>query len=359
MIMLLFFTALLQAQPEYRTLLDGAEIAGITDDGKDIWIATYGAGVYRYNTKTTALDTFNTKAKNLTNDFFYSIAASDKYVWAGSGDGLFFYDKKKKRWSKRKFALGGEYGNWIRSLYYDNNDDKLYIGRFINLSVFDGKRKRYYDYDLTRNGDAKTNNIKAIGKEGNKYIWFGTEAGVFRYDKSKKLDQRGALEYINNSEGDFPNAGEFVSISDFAFDDNYIWFATDEFVTADDPTFNLGGLYRYNRKATWSKFDRRDGFPSNGMLKLAVAGLDVWVSVYSFDNINKAKVGNGLYLIDRISGEVRRVDPETINLTSTTITALYFDGTSMWIGTDMGLRIVKLTNPLGTWKGPKKKEMRK
>jgi hypothetical protein len=32
---------------------------------------------------------------------FYNIAVSPDYVWAGSAEGLYTYDKKKEQWRRR------------------------------------------------------------------------------------------------------------------------------------------------------------------------------------------------------------------------------------------------------------------
>jgi hypothetical protein len=50
------------------------------------------------------------------------------------------------------------------------------------------------------------------------------------------------------------------------FDKENIWFATDEFVTAQKPTFNVGGIYKYDRDFRWDRFSRQNGMPANGII---------------------------------------------------------------------------------------------
>jgi len=58
-------------------------------------VATYGQGVYRYSLNEQKWINFSTKSGNLNNDLFYSIEVNKDFVWAGSADGLFIYNKKR------------------------------------------------------------------------------------------------------------------------------------------------------------------------------------------------------------------------------------------------------------------------
>jgi len=156
------FTISIFPQAESQLYLENASIQSIKGDGDYIWVATYGQGIFRYSKKDDRWFNFSTKKENLENDLFYNLAVSKDYVWAASGDGLFTYDKKKDQWRKRKFAQGGEMGNWIRSLYYDPSQNALWIGRFINLTRLDVAKQKYNDYDISDHNDSKTNNIISI-----------------------------------------------------------------------------------------------------------------------------------------------------------------------------------------------------
>ena len=115
-LLLLFSSINISSQVNVRKFLDGANITSIIPGNNKLWVSTYGEGIYYYSFKNQKWTNFSTKNKNLNNDFFYTLAVGKRYVWAGTTDGLFIYDKRKKRWTKRKFAKGGELGNWIRSL---------------------------------------------------------------------------------------------------------------------------------------------------------------------------------------------------------------------------------------------------
>lgn len=350
----LFLQFQISAQIEYESLFEGASVNEITSDGTSLWFSTYGQGILQFLPGENKWITYSTKDSSLTEDLFYCVAASKDYVWAGTTEGLMTFDRKHKLWRKRKFAGGGEYGNWIRSLYYDEKENILWIGRFINLTRFDIDKQKYDDFDITYGKDLRTNNIKIIRSDGNSYIWFGTEGGVFRYDKSHVLEDKSQLTFYNNQKNAFRGVGDAISISDILFEKNYIWFGTDEFITSENPDFNVGGLFRFNRRALWERFDKKNGLPANGIFALAKTGNLIWISCYQFDKKNKKEYGRGLVLFNTATSRITRINPDDINLSSNSILSLYFDGVSMWIGTETGLTKVKVANPLAFWSGKKK-----
>jgi ligand-binding sensor domain-containing protein len=355
LILLTFFPLQIFSQIEYSAYLEDAAITSITEENNFLWVSTYGQGIFRFSKKDGKWFNFSTKNKNLDNDLFYTIAVSNDYVWAGGNEGLYIYDKKKDNWTIKKFSLGGEFGNWIRSLCYDQSQNILWIGRFRNLTQFDVSRQKYKDFDLTQDNDPKTNTIKSIKLDSDSLIWFGTESGVHIYRKKKKISQE-TWQFINNKKG-FKQEGDAVSVNDFAFEAGNVWFATDEFVTPKQPEFNIGGLYKYNRRFIWDKFSRGNGMPANGVYCIERTGNYIWAGIYSFDKKEKEEYGKGLVMIDRVTGLVTPIDLNLLQTKSATITTLYFDKKDLWIGTDRGLWKLNIANPLAVW--TLKKEVKK
>lgn len=340
------------AQVSSKAILENVSVTSVRDEPNYIWIATYGQGIYRYSKNDDKWGNFSTSNNSIDNDLFSCIAVSEDYVWAGSIEGLFTYDKKRKTWRKRKFAVGGEMGNWIRSLCYDKKENTLWIGRFKNLTELDVKRQKYIEHDLTQNNDPKTNTIKSIKLDGDSLVWFGSESGIHIYNKMGK-DSASAWKFINNKRG-FNADGDAVSISDFLFEGNNVWFATDEFVTPQQPNFNVGGIYKFNRKLHWERISKQDGLPGNGVYCLERTGNKIWAAVYAFDKKNKKEYGKGFVIIDRISGKISMIDLNQTKISSSLVQTFYFDGDAMWVGTDKGLYKYTITNQLAWW--DKKKE---
>lgn len=343
------------SQSSSELIIENISVTDIVDEPNDVWLATYGQGVYKYSKTDKKWTNFSTSNNSLENDLFSCIAVSNDYVWAGSVEGLFTYDKKRKNWRRRKFAVGGEMGNWIRSLCFDKKENKLWIGRFKNLTEFDIKKQKYTEHDLTKNNDPKTNTIKTIKLDGDSLIWIGTESGVHILNKLAK-DSSSEWLYINNTKG-FNGEGDAVSVSDILFEAGNVWFATDEFVTSQQPDFNVGGIYKFNRKFNWERISRQNGLAANGIYRLEITGNKIWAAIYAFDKRNKKEYGKGISLIDRVTGRILNVDLNQTNMRSSQIQCLYFDGEQMWVGTEKGLYKFYINNPLAQWSG--KKEMPK
>ena len=336
----------LTAQVESEIFLEGAKVIDIAKDGDYLWVATYGQGVYRYSLNEQKWINFSTKSGNIDNDLFYAIEVNKDFVWAGSADGLFIYNKKREKWSKRKFAQGGQFGNWIRTLKYDPSQNVLWIGRFRNITRLDVKRRRYADINRIQGKDQKSNNIQSIAFDGDSLIWFGCESGVHRYEKKKKYNNKSAWKYLTNKKRGFNEEGKSVSVSSMLFEGSRIWFGTDEFTSVSDPEFNVGGIYIFDRRLDWEKISQIDGLADNGIYALGRTGNYVWAGVYSFDRKENVEEGKGMFLINRNTLQVTGVDLDQLGIRSSTFLKFLFDGVYMWIGSNAGLLKIKISNPL-------------
>lgn len=359
LLLLLFFYLITRygySQTDSEELLEDATISGIQEEENYVWVATQGQGIYRFSKNDNKWFNFSTNNENLDSDLFYNIAVSKDYVWSGATDGLYTYDKKRNKWRKRKFAQGGEFGNWIRALKYDQKENVLWIGRFRNLTRLDVSRQRFTDFDLTKGNDPKTNNFKAIEIDGDSLVWFGTEGGV--HILNKKIEDGNPWTFISNKKG-FNQEGDAVSISDFLLERENVWIGTDEFITSQMPGFNVGGVYRFNRKLKWDRISKQNGLPANGIFSFERTGNKIWASIYSFDKKGKKEYGKGIVLIDRITGEVLPIDLNNTEINSSTILCMHFDGSNMWIGTDNGLYRIIVANQLAEWPANKEEPVAK
>ena len=357
-IIFIIFSGTTLPQVSSQKFLDGANITGIVGQGEYLWVSTYGGGIYRYSYENNEWKNYSTSTDNsIGNNFFYCIAASKNFVWGGGADGLYILDIKRNLWRKRKFGLGGEMGNWIRALAYDSTENILWIGRFENLTRLEVGKQKYTDRILTQNRDTKTNNFKSIRFDGDSLVWFGTESGVFKYEKKMNIDNPRAWLFINNKESGFKDEGDAVSISDMIFDRDEIWFGTDEFISMEHPKFNIGGIYIYDRKRNWLRLSVKDGLPGNGVYCLSRTGNSIWAGVYYFDKKEKKDYGKGLVIINRLNTTITPVDLNELNIQSAKINTMFFDGSNMWLGTENGLCKVVIENPLARW--PEQKQIAK
>ncbi len=351
---LLFFLFLffpskeISAQIESRLFLEKAIITDIKQFDNEIWVATYGQGIYQYNPKENKWTNYSSKTTDLNNDLFHCVAVNKNFIWGGGNEGLFIYNRKTKKWTLKKFSDGGEFGNWIRSLYVDHKNNKLWIGRFRNITMFDLKTNTYKEYNREIGGNSKTNNINCISAEADSAIWFGAESGVHKLNLKAK-DENSSWEYFTNKGRWFKGEGFSVSVSDILFQKNSIWFGTDEFITKEQPEYNIGGIYVYDRKLNWERIGKANGLGGNGIYSLGKVGNYIFAGVYEFRMKDKSEYGKGLYMINRFNKKVFPIDLNQIDISTSTIRKIYFDGNYLWLGTDNGLVRINISNPLAKW----------
>ena len=330
-----------QGEINIEKYLDGVEVRDICSDGNALWFASNGDGIIKLDLRNGRWDSYSKKRGNLQDNFFYSIAATKRFVFAGSADGLFIMSKRSGRWIKRKFAKGGQYSNWIRSIKYDKYEKAFWIGRFLYLTKYDIRKRRFKDFDLTQKGNEKTNTINTIAVDGDSLVWFGTEGGLMRYDKKYPLQNEDAITFYDNSYNYFLGEGEMVSITDILFEQSNIWIGTDEFITKENPDFNLGGLFKFDRKNSWTRFTTEDGLKGNGIYSLALVGKYIWVSTYQFDKKLRETYGRGVAIIDRTNDKVIPLYDKRL---PNTVYKIFFDGKNVWLGAKSGVYKITLTN---------------
>lgn len=342
------FVGLSLAQIESKVFLEKAFITDIKQDGNYLLVATYGQGIYQYSLKEGVWKNFSTKTGDVDNDLFHCVASSKDFIWAGSNEGLYTYNKKTKTWSTKKFSEGGEFGNWIRALHFDKKRNLLWIGRFRNVTLYDVKANSFREFNRVIDGNEKTNNINCISADGDSVLWFGAEFGVHKLTLDSK-NQFNGWSYFNNKGRAFLGEGEMVSVSDVLSLKNSIWFGTEEFITKENPQYNLGGIYINDRKFNWKKISKSDGLAGNGIFSLARIGNYIIASVYEFNPNKKAEFGKGLTLINITTNKVYPIDLNQFEIKSAEIRTIHFNGTDLWLGTGAGLIRIKFANSLAKW----------
>lgn len=345
---LFLFLDILLAQIDSKIFLENAFITDIKRDRNLLLVATYGQGIYEYSLDEGKWKNFSTKTGDLDNDLFHCVASSKDFIWAGSNEGLYIYNRKTNKWTSRKFAAGGEFGNWIRALYFDELRNILWIGRFRNVTMYDVKSNSFREFNRIIGGDEKTNNINCIAADGDSVLWFGAEYGVHKLVLDSK-NQFNTWSYFNNKTNAFLGQGDMVSISAVLPLKNSIWFGTEEFITPDRPQYNIGGIYINNRRFDWKRVSKSEGLSANGIFKLARIGNQILVSLYEFNKNKKAEIGKGLALVNVSNFKVNNIDLNQFAIRSSEIRAIYFDGEYLWLGASAGLISIKIANSLAKW----------
>jgi len=210
---------------------------------------------------------------------------------------------------------------------------------------------------------------KADGGSGpSSYTHTFTEANTlpsFKFQNSLNIDTASTNDLnismvgaVNTGASIKTSVGEAVSVSDVLPEFDRVWFGTDEFVTTEQPEFNIGGIYSFDRKFYWNRISKADGLDGNGIYALGKTGNYIWAGIYEFDKIEKQEYGKGMYLINRVTGSVKKVDLNKLNISSSSILCFLFDGENMWVGTGDGLIKIRIENQLAQWSPNKNKKLR-
>lgn len=149
------------------------------DKNGDLWIGTYGGGVFQYNFKNQRFYYDFYLNRILYRDLVVTALETDdeNHLWIGTNDGLAFWDINTKT-GTRYSQINGLVGNGITALYKDQKG-VLWIGsdRKKGVTRYDPVTGKFQRVDLGR--ELVPVSITS-DHEGN--IWMGTTVGVFGWN---------------------------------------------------------------------------------------------------------------------------------------------------------------------------------
>lgn len=158
----------------------------------DLWVASMGSGILRYNVNTKQLTTFtmqpgadtNRKANSLANNFISKICLShdEKKLFVASSVGLCCYDIEKNSWVSVFGQNCSNYGTFSRSVYADHQG-RVWLGT--NDGLYYYNLKTHKDGYYTTQDGLPANGIASIidDKQGN--LWIGTDMGLCCFNPEK------------------------------------------------------------------------------------------------------------------------------------------------------------------------------
>ncbi|MEM9362474.1 MAG: two-component regulator propeller domain-containing protein [Bacteroidota bacterium] len=183
---------------EYKGLTEGLYIEDVFVDSKqNIWIATWGGGIFLLNKGTKTFLNFtksNTSGILQTDKMRCFTEDGAGNVWIGSFlQGVYYYDSKTK---EIKVPAGDKY----------------------------------------RNSQITQKDVKVLFHDSYGYIWIGTSSGLFHINKNAKNEYDAIVHNtaISSKFGGHPSSSRILDI--YETQDGKIWFGT-----------NGGGLYSYAR----------------------------------------------------------------------------------------------------------------
>ncbi len=220
-------TCIVNGRP-VKTILNGIRVRSLCADSKgNLWIGTWGSGLYRDDGKT--LTNFTVKTGELPQDYIHDIFEDSRgNMWFGTGAGLVKYDGTKFTTLMQKEFCNSYVGSikedrhgyiWFHTdlcvMRYDgmtftsfDQDDGL-ASNTVFLIEFDSQGRLWVGTNkgldcVTLNDESNITSVRNYGKnEGfrgiecnsravcrtrNNELWFGTVKGVISYDPSNDMD---------------------------------------------------------------------------------------------------------------------------------------------------------------------------
>lgn len=289
-----------------------------TDNFGNLWVATNGSGLFRYDTKNNTIKQFykdgNSLGQTINNNVVTKVFTEGKNVWIGTdGGGLNFYDQDKQKFNYYMYDFGNEFSisdNSITDIQQGQNN-------VILLGTVHG------GVSLLRN-NYKVKNIPALNfkflaqdpqgsrvlEDSYKNIWLSAgRSGLRRYNTTTKT-----VTIFSNKDPKF--RGNIV-LSLFEDHNKRLWVGT-----------LREGVNVYDLKSN-SFVDLPESKEFKGVFAIAEDGdRNIWVgNRYGITIYNK-----DLVIIDKIN-----LYKQT-NSNSNNVACLYKDvANCMWVGTNNGL----------------------
>ncbi len=181
-----------------RKLLNKNVSSIICDRNGELWLGTLGKGVYRINTTTRQVVNYSIHSDGFGNDQVFCLYEDrDGTVWAGSwGSGLFSFDSKKQ-----KFVSATEYDQpyhipntgYVTAMTEDS-DGIFWVGTLYGLYELKRKGDHSFIYSLhvpdNTAGCISGALIQAIREDKNKNLWVATG------DNGLNLKKRDSSKFI-------------------------------------------------------------------------------------------------------------------------------------------------------------------
>ncbi len=163
------------------------QVKAIQQRGSDnLWVATFGNGLYRYNLKSGEVKNY-LKTEGIISNYIHSLSLDeDDNLWVGTLNGLNIYDDKGDSFYSYASDPTNENSlsqNSIRSIFADNQGG-MWLGTFIGgLNYYHPLQRQFKHINRTTyEGNAiKVNVVSYIIEDNRANLWIGTNDGGLNY----------------------------------------------------------------------------------------------------------------------------------------------------------------------------------
>ncbi|MFD1143545.1 two-component regulator propeller domain-containing protein [Larkinella insperata] len=301
------------------------------DRDQNIWLGTYGEGVYLISSLPEYFKKFEKKVADARAEglqrFYGMCVDRDGYLWLGTdGDGI--YKTKPTGELVRHYAVDGKPGSLTDGAIiaaYRDRDNQLWFGSYSKgLFRYDPRTDTFqrFSHDPANPASLAKNDVRVIFEDSRRNLWVGTNGG--------------GLSLLNRQTGTFTS---FIP-SNSSINSN------DVRALAEDHAGNLwigtygGGLNRLDTKTMLftSFFNQPQQTPYLSNHIIFSLHFDL------ADRLLIGSEGNGLLIYD-LARKTTRLYSEKNGLANNVINAIQAeDAYKIWVSTNRGLSRINLSN---------------
>jgi signal transduction histidine kinase/CheY-like chemotaxis protein/ligand-binding sensor domain-containing protein len=313
------------------TTIGGSYIQDMTEDSDgNLWVATIGGGLNKFDRKTNRFHRYRHDDKNInsiSSDFVTRVLI-DKYgkVWAATQySGLNVFDPKRGiflHYTHKKDDPSSIIGNELTAICKDSQEN-IWVGTANNgLSKFDRATQSFINYTHIESDKSSISGkrITSIFEDSDQKLWVGTqEAGLNLYDK-----QKGTFKHFLHDAHNANSLGN-NSIQSITEDDSHnLWIGTEN-----------GGLsiytYAWDQFFTYSHDDVDNSSLAGNSVDIIKKDKDgnMWIGVF----------GGGMDLYKKNSADFTHYkhNAQSTSLSNDFVLSLFEDENyNIWVGTDGG-----------------------
>ena len=159
----------------------------------DMWLATMGNGLMRYNVESGALTTYqmkegadrDRKMNSIPNNFISKIclSADEKKLFVASSIGLSCYDIPSDNWVNTFGTNCPNYNTFTRSIHVDKKG-RVWVATNEGLYYYD--LKTHKDGTYTTQDGLPSNGVASVMSDKHGNLWLGTDFGLCNFSPEKQ-----------------------------------------------------------------------------------------------------------------------------------------------------------------------------
>jgi ligand-binding sensor domain-containing protein len=292
-----------------------------TDKDNNLWIATRGSGLYRYDLKNNVITRAVNKQFDATSpcsNYSLSIFTDQQgIVWCGFFDGITKYDPLRFQFRNidETSSLNGSLADKMIVRMYTANDGSAFVGT-LNKGILEWNRKNneFIRYPASEVYGNANNVIYDITEDKIGNIWAASCGGLMHVDRKTK-----GIQYY--PEKKLPELNKMYAIIKLK--------KADSLLIASENGLRFFSL----RDKKWHTL------PENAKLTTFIGGLYVYTARYIYEDDHNTlwlcTEGSGLVRYRYLTNEFEPIEP--VKKISLFVRHLLAEGPLFWIATDNGL----------------------